>query len=151
MIQVISIALQLAGALILLMWSIRGARKTAIIERCFPGSNVAERDDDNNCIIEKTKLQMTVYEVYLNILAFVDLVIGYLIAYFAVNYYEPACAVLYTVLATAAIISIEMLLAYGFAKLRYKKDEIFPYEDLREMGVDTIITSKEIEEMFHKL
>ncbi len=130
MIQVISIAFQLAGALILLMWSIRGARKSAIIERCFPGSNVAERDDDNNCKIEKLILQKKAYEVYLNILAFVDLIIGYLIAYFAVNYYEPVCAVLYTVLTTAVIIGIEMLVAYGAAKLRYKKDEIVPYEEL---------------------
>ena len=148
MIQVISIAFQLAGALILLMWSIRGARKSAIIERCFPGSNVAERDDDNNCKIEKLILQKKAYEVYLNILAFVDLIIGYLIAYFAVNYYEPVCAVLYTVLTTAVIIGIEMLVAYGAAKLRYKKDEIVPYEELQKYGVDTVTTSKEIEEMF---
>lgn len=148
MIQVISIAFQLAGALILLMWSIRGARKTAIIERCFPGSNVAERDDDNNCRIEKSKLRKTAYEVYLNIFAFVDLIIGYLIAYFTVNYYEPVCAVLYTVLTTAVIIGIEMLVAYGSAKLRYKKDEIVPYEDLKKIGADTVIISKEIEEMF---
>lgn len=149
MIQVISIAFQLAGALILLMWSIRGARKTAIIERCFPGSNIAERDDDNNCRIEKSKLRKTAYEVYLNIFAFVDLIIGYLIAYFAVNYYEPLCAALYTILTTAAIIGIETLVVYGCAKLRYKKDEIVPYEDLKKFGVDTIITSKEIEEKFH--
>lgn len=148
MIQVISIAFQLAGALILLMWSIRGARKAVIIGRCFPGSNVAERDDDNNCKIEKLILQKKAYEVYLNILAFVDLIIGYLIAYFAVNYYEPVCAVLYTVLTTAVIIGIEMLVAYGAAKLRYKKDEIVPYEELQKYGVDTVTTSKEIEEMF---
>ena len=54
MVQIISIAFQLAGALILLMWSIRGARKIAIIERCFPGSNIVERDEENNCTIEKT-------------------------------------------------------------------------------------------------
>ena len=148
MIQVIAIALQLSGALILLMWSIRDARKTAIIERCFPGSNFAERDEDNNCIIEKGKLQKVAYAVYLNIAAFLDLIVGYPIAYFANSYYSPISAMLYTILATAFIIGVEMLLARGVAKLRYKKDELVAYVDLEKAGVDTLPTAKEIDDMF---
>ena len=38
---------QLAGALILLLNSINGS-KEAVIKNCFPGSNIVERDDDDN-------------------------------------------------------------------------------------------------------
>lgn len=147
MIQVVSIALQLSGALLLLMWSIRGARKTAIIERCFPGSNIVDRDENNNCTITKEKLQKVAYEVYLNIAAFADLVVGYLIAYFATSNYSPICAVAYTIFATAVIIGIEMFLAKRIARLRYKEDELVAYEDLEKVGVETTITAQEIDEI----
>lgn len=148
MVQIISIAFQLAGALILLMWSIRGARKIAIIERCFPGSNIAERDEENNCTIEKNKLRKVANEVYLNIVAFIDLVIGYLVAYFSISNYNPVCAIAYTVALTAFIIVLEILIVRLIAALRFKQDEIVPYSDLEKAGVDTVPTTKEIDEWF---
>ena len=42
-IYTMSISLQIAGALILLLWSL-GNTKKKVIKSYFPGSNIAERD-----------------------------------------------------------------------------------------------------------
>ena len=73
---------QLSGALLLLLNCIKSG-KESVIKNCFPGSNVVERDENNNCKIPKEKLQESAHKIYLNIVAFVDLVIGYLFAAFS--------------------------------------------------------------------
>lgn len=73
---------QLSGALLLLLNCIKSGKKS-VIGNCFPGSNVVERDENNNCKIPKEKLQESAHKIYLNIVAFVDLVIGYLFAVFS--------------------------------------------------------------------
>lgn len=79
MIQVVSISFQLAGAVILLLWSIRGAKRDKIIAKCFPGSDIIDRDKENNCIIEKNRIQRAAREIYLNIFAFLDVIVGYVL------------------------------------------------------------------------
>lgn len=73
---------QLAGALILMINSLNGS-KEAVIRNCFPGSNIVERDDDDNCVLPKEDLRNSALKIYLNITAFFDLVIGYCIAAFS--------------------------------------------------------------------
>ena len=65
------LAFQLAGAVILLLNCCKGNKK-AVIKNCFPGSNVVERDNNNNCTIPKEKLQESAHKIYLNIVAFGD-------------------------------------------------------------------------------
>ena len=50
MIEIFAMAFQVSGALILLLWCIEGAKKKKIIEQYFPGSNIAQRNNENNCI-----------------------------------------------------------------------------------------------------
>ena len=64
---------QLSGALLLLLNCIKSG-KESVIKNCFPGSNVVERDENNNCKIPKEKLQESAHKIYLNIVAFADLV-----------------------------------------------------------------------------
>ena len=66
------LAFQLSGALVLLLNCMKGG-KEAVIRNCFPGTNVVERDENNNCKIEKEKLQKSAHNIYLNIIAFADL------------------------------------------------------------------------------
>lgn len=84
---------QLSGALILLLNSVK-CSKERIIKNCFPGSNFVERDENNNCKIEKEKLQKSAHNTYLNMTAFVDLVIGYILAVFSPTSTTEICLVL---------------------------------------------------------
>ena len=46
------LSFQLAGALILLLNGLKGT-EDAVIKNCFPGSNIVERDEHDNCTIPK--------------------------------------------------------------------------------------------------
>lgn len=148
MIQIISISLQLSGAVILLLWCLKGASKEQVVRKYFPGSNTVKRDDENNCTLSKERLQAITSEVYINALAFVDLILGYLIAYFVQNSLEPIVAVILTVLLTIGVIALERVVAQKLAKRKYPKDLVIPYSYLEKYGVDTFITNKEIDDMF---
>ena len=37
-----------------------------------------------------------------------------------------------------------------FAKVMYAKDEIVAYEELEKIGVDTVVTNKEIDQLFEE-
>ena len=52
MIQVVSISLQLSGAVILLLWCLKGTSKEQIVRKYFPGSNTVKRDDEDNCVLK---------------------------------------------------------------------------------------------------
>ena len=138
---------QLAGALILLMNSINGS-KSAVIKNCFPGSNVVERDDDNNCVLSKWDLRISAHKIYLNITAFFDLVVGYGIAAFSPT---AADSTVYTVVAVLGGAILLTSMEYGacklFAYLKYKDDLIIAYSELEKHGVETTMTGKEVDEM----
>lgn len=124
--------------------------KNAVIKNCFPGSNIADRDDDNNCVIPKDKLQGSAHAIYLNIVAFADLVVGYLTAAFSpVATYETCHTVLGVVGGTVVLLLAEYYLSLLVAKLVYAQDIIKPYSELEGYGVDTNITNKEIDDMFN--
>ena len=78
-IYTMSISLQIAGALILLLWSL-GNTKKKVIKSYFPGSNIAERDDNNRVYLRKEKLRKKAKDIYMNRIAFIFLIISKLIA-----------------------------------------------------------------------
>lgn len=128
---------------------VKGNRK-AVVRNCFPGSNVVERDDNDICVIPKEKLQVTAHTLYLNIAAFADLVVGYLIAAFSpVSTFGTVYTVLGAVGTTVVLLSLEYCLCRMVAKIVYAKDMKVEYSELEENGVDTTITNREIEDMFN--
>ncbi len=151
MIQVISISLQLAGAVILLLWCLKGASKEQIVRKYFPGSNTVERDEKDNCVLRKEKLQSITSEVYVNVLAFVDLIAGYLSAYFIKETFVPVVAVALTVFITIVLIACEYRIARRFAAYKYPSDMVVPYDYLKKYGVDTFATNKEIDDMWNEV
>ena len=146
--QILSISLQLSGAIILLLWCLKGASKEQVVRKYFPGSNIIKRDDEGNCRLSKEKLQVITSEVYINALAFIDLILGYLITYFVKGTYSPCCAVVLTVILTIVLIVFEKFVAKKLAAKKYSQDLVIPYSYLEKYGVDTSITDKEIEDMF---
>ena len=139
---------QLAGALLLLLNCVRGEKK-AVIKNCFPGSNIIGRDENDNCVIPKEKLQESAHKIYLNISAFADLVVGYAIAAF-----NPSVTLktFYTVIGTAVLtllfLIVEFCLSRVITRVIYSEDEIVPYDELEKNGVDTTITEKDLEKMW---
>lgn len=140
------LAFQLSGALVLLLNCIKGGKK-AVIRKCFPGTNIVERDENNNCIIPKEKLQESAHKIYLNILAFADLVIGYLFATFSPSTNARIEVILLEVIiATFIVLLLEYYVSRFCAKRIYAKDIIIPFEELE--GVDTVIIEQEIDDLF---
>lgn len=140
---------QLSGALILLLNSVK-CRKERIIKNCFPGSNIVERDENNNCKIEKEKLQKSAHNTYLNMIAFVDLVVGYVLAVFSPTSSTEICLVLLEViLFTCILIFAEYKFSLICAKIIYANDMVIPFKNLD--GVDTVFTNKEIEDSFNNV
>ena len=83
----------------------------------------------------------------MNVLAFVDLIIGYLSAYFAKDTFIPIVAVALTALLTTALIACEYVIARKFAAYQYPADMIIPYSYLEKYGVDTFVSDKEVNDM----
>lgn len=142
---------QLAGALILLINSINGS-KGSVIKNCFPGSNIIERDDNNNCVLPKENLRNSAHKIYLNIIAFFNLVIGYGIAAFSpCAAFSISCTVM-MVLGGAILLT---LIEYGASRLvaciKYRGDLIVSYSELEKHGVETTITNKELTEMINSV
>lgn len=142
---------QLAGALILLINSINGS-KGAVIKNCFPGSNIVERDDYDNCVLPKENLRNSAHRIHLNIIAFFDLVIGYGIAAFSPCAAYPTICTVIMVLGGAILLSlIEYVISRLVACIKYRGDLIVAYRELEKHGVETITTNKEIIEMINSV
>lgn len=144
------LSFQLSGALLLLLNVCIGSRKT-IIKNCFPGTNVVTRDENNQCILPKKKLQESAHKIYLNAVAFFDLVVGYLLAALSpVSPYSGRCTAAITAAVTLALLAGGYFLSKGLSAVLYSKDMQLPYSELEGMGVDTVITDKEIKEMIEE-
>lgn len=77
-IYIIAISLQLAGAVILIINYCRNTHNQ-IIDRYFPGSNLVERDNKDNIVLEKERVQEVVREIFMNRCAFFYIGAGYIV------------------------------------------------------------------------
>ena len=137
---------QLSGALLLLLNCIKSG-KESVIKNCFPGSNVVERDENNNCKIPREKLQESAQKIYVNVVAFMDLVIGYLLAVFSpTTDVQIGLILVEVIVATTLLLMLEYYSSRFCAKKIYAKDISVSYDELD--GVDTFITKQEIDDMF---
>lgn len=145
------LALQVAGALVLLLNNINGSRE-AVIRSCFPGSNTVKRDNDNNCVLPCEKLQRSAHVIYLNIIAFFNLVVGYGVAAFNPECaYPPFINAILVFITSALLTSIEFSLCKKVAKVVYSEDRTVSYDDLEKYDVETFATEKEFNDMLSDL
>lgn len=149
MIFIAMLVFQLAGALILLLKCCIGSKK-AVIRNCFPGSNFAPRDDNNECTISKKKLRESAHNIYLNAAAFLDLVIGYLLAAFSpVSSFSQCVTIVSVIVITAILLLAEFLGSIGLAAVIYAKDIKVSYNELKKERVDTTMSPEDIDEVMH--
>jgi hypothetical protein len=145
------LSFQTAGALLLLLNTSNG-HKEAIIKNCFPGSNIVQPNDDGMCVIPKEKIQKSAHTIHLNILAFLDLIIGYLIAAFSPSaHFAGVITALLVVGCTALLCIGEYYGSRYVGKKIYDEDEVVPYQDLKQNGVDSVATDKEVSEMLDEV
>lgn len=149
-IALMSIALQLSGA-ILLMVKFWGKRKTEILQQYFNSSESICRDDGEEVVLHKEKLQKIFREIYLTRFSFFYIVCGYFLSVFDLSI-SKCCAVL----AILLISSILILLAYSISilicKIKYSKDQKIPYDEAVEKGnASQIMSSKEVEDIIDSL
>ena len=155
MVFILSYAFQISGAIILLLWSFASLCriKIKVLDLYFPDSSVIERDNDDMCILSKDKLRKATIEIFKNIFAFLDLVIGYSLAIFAEQKFENCKAFLLIVISTALITVIECLATGAVARLKYPKDVVMPFAEIEKCKPDigTFITDREVKEMCDKI
>ena len=128
-VMVASFSFQIAGAIILLLWSLR-KRDKKIKESCInDGPNIFEFDGSGKTYttLSKSVLQQKAKVVYLNIAAFIDIIIGYACAIFLedVDLCKWVILILVIVL-TAVIVIMEKLIVSIIARFKYSND--FEYE-----------------------
>ena len=144
---VLSIAFQLSGAVLLTIrfW---GKRKNEILQQYFNSSESICRDDGEEVVLRKEKLQKIFKEIYLTRFSFIYIVLGYLLCIF-----EVSVSKCYAVLTILSISSIEILLAYVISVIicqkRFSKDIKIPYDEAVEKGNATqTISAKELDELW---
>ena len=125
LIVVASFSFQIAGATILLLWSLKKCDKT-IKESCIAdGQDWGEISDSGKVytMLSKSSLQQKAKVVYLNIAAFINIIIGYACAVFMedVNLCK-GLIFLFVIIFTVIIIIVEKVIISIIARLKYTND-----------------------------
>ena len=143
-----SMSAQLAGAIILLLWSFGKVRKNAI-EMCFPSIVAVDIDSEGNGILKKEVLQKNVEKIFLNVWALACIVCGYIMAIFTSNNMEYTLekAVVVALLTTLLII-IGYISARYMSKGWFKDDVKLTQEDMEKMNVLSPFSEKDIDSLF---
>lgn len=128
-----------------------GKRKAEILQQYFNSSESICRDDGEEVVLHKEKLQKIFKEIYLTRFSFFYIVCGYLLSVFDLSI-SKCCAVL----AILLISSILILLAYSISilicKIKYSKDLKISYDEAIEKGnAPQIMSSKEVEDLIDSL
>ncbi len=143
---IVMIVFQLSGALILL-FNLVDSRKDKVIKNCFPGSSIVIRDENNYCFISKAKLQKSARTIYLNIFAFVDLVIGYALAAFDPQTDISSFIRVIIIISASMLLSlIESNLCNYMARKKYNENLKIPYDSIASEDVISPATVKEANE-----
>ena len=151
MIFIAMLVFQLAGALILLLNCCIGSRK-AVIRSCFPGSNIVQPDGNNECIIPKDKLRASAHKIYLNMAAFLDLVIGYLLAAFSPeSSFSQFVTIVSVVVVTLILLVVEYFGSKKLAAVIYAEDIKLPYSELKKNDVDAFASDQDVNEMLDEV
>lgn len=128
-ISVASFSFQIAGAVLLLLWSL-GRCDKKIKEMCLEKDGILIWEFDNTTKVSAKELQENAITVYRNIVAFIDIIIGYVCAIFAVD--PPIsnwCVLDKVIISTGAILLAEMALTKYIAKKKYPRDQKIKVEN----------------------
>lgn len=123
MCYILSLAFQVAGAVLLII-KYFGRTKERIMDGYFPSSSYVkmDRENSNNILLEKDKVQKCAREVYDNRMAFIFIAFGYILSIFGELQGESKiCILAFMFVSTSVIILIEKLLSILISKILYKE------------------------------
>ena len=149
-IYLMSLALQVSGALILIIFC-WGNTEHRVLNTIYPANSSVHRDDDDTVVISKEKLFKAHKTVLLNRNAFVFIAAGYLISLFGSNEgVDRWTGLLIVVISSIALVAVGVLASHIIAKVCNRKDRVYKYEDLcskLENDVSTNAIKSEIDEI----
>lgn len=147
-IYAVSIALQVSGSVLLLLYYFRGKTKELAVHEYFPGSNIARRDEQNNITLEKEKFQRTVGFIYKSRIAFVMLACGYLVGIAGENTGKAIWQIITLVaVLTGVILILTDKVSQIMARKKYPDDIKISYDTVKD-HVETISTDNEVDKLF---
>lgn len=140
-IYIIAISLQLAGAVILIINYCRNTHNQ-IIDRYFPGSNLVERDNKDNIVLEKERVQEVVREIFMNRCAFFYIGAGYIVGIYGEAGKTNKCIIsILVIIGSFLLIVLGEIILNGIVKKRYKEDMEIPYNSVASKA-DALPTEK---------
>lgn len=126
LISVSSFAFQIAGAVLLLLWSIRKC-DAKIKEHCLESADILSFQFDESGVytdISKDDIQEVASVTYKNIAAFVDILIGYTCAIFSIETPLSRWSIfILVIILTSIILWVESICVRFVARKRYPEDE----------------------------
>ncbi len=150
LIYLMSLALQVSGALILIIFC-WGNTEHRVLNTIYPANSSVHREDDDTVVISKEKLFKAHKTVLLNRNAFVFIAAGYLISLFGSNEgVDRWTGLLIVVISSIALVAVGVLASHIIAKVCNRKDRVYKYEDLcskLENDVSTNAIKSEIDEI----
>ena len=147
----ISIALQVSGALILILFC-WGNTEHCVLNTIFSANSNMHREEDDTVIISREKLIRAHKKVLLNRSAFILIGFGYLFSLFGTN--DGICiwiGLIFVIIASVILLAITVWAIRVIAKICNRKDRIYPYNELcskLDSDVVTNVTNSEIDELF---
>lgn len=129
LVKVASFSFQIAGAAILLLWAV-GSIDAKIKSMCLEnnGMLIGEFDElGTSVVLDKSDLQKNAVTVYRNIVALIDVIIGYTLAIFvletSVSNWIVLCGV---IVLTAIILGIELMTVSRLVRHKYPSNMKVP-------------------------
>ena len=149
MLYEITIGLQVAGAVILLLKYFSNTYKS-ILQEYFSDGEPAIRDDDDNIILKKSKIQKSARTVYTYRISFLLIVVGYILNVFGQKNDDMLTSFFTILVWTIVALFTGWVIPCIGAKIWYKNDIQINLKELEKyvQNVHTPMTRKEIDEMF---
>lgn len=144
---IISIAFQLAGALILI-WRFWGKTEKKVVDGCFGESNYAERNENGKVLLTKDKLRKSASNIFLNRIACIYIVAGYLSGvYGGLEDEIRIIALILIIVLSGFLIGIGSVISTIIARIKYPKNKPVDSDEI-DVDIFTEITTDEIDEWF---
>ncbi|MGN0831511.1 MAG: hypothetical protein ACI4NI_09505 [Candidatus Ornithospirochaeta sp.] len=143
---ILALGLQIAGAVVMIIKYFKNTRKT-IIQLYFPCEGIANNDGEDNAILEASKVQECVSEIYTNRIAFIYIAIGYSISILGDKQSNSELVLfISTAIVAIMLVVIEKAIVKFLSEKKYKTDLKVPYDELPGY-IDTTASEKEIDTM----
>ena len=146
LIYLLSLALQVSGALILIIFC-WGNTERCVLNAIYPANTEMDREENNTVIIRKEKLYKAHYQVLLNRNAFIFIGAGCLLSLFGSNDgVNPWLGLIVVALASVLFVGTVAGVVHLIARHCNKEDKIYPYEELCSKLDSDILTNATVEE-----